>query len=99
MAYCAYARITNEWLITMQKISQDLDQDTLLTRAATARALTEAGFPIAPATLASMASRTGGPPFHQFGGIKALVPWETSLAWARAHLSRRVTCTSEFDAA
>ena len=37
--------------------------DALLTRARTAAALTEVGFPTAPATLATKASRGGGPIF------------------------------------
>ena len=42
-------------------ISTDLD--TLLTRAAVAEALTKAGYPTARATLATRATRGGGPPY------------------------------------
>src|SRR5271170_840274 len=37
--------------------------DALLTRAATAAALTDTGFPVSPATLATQATRGGGPPY------------------------------------
>ena len=85
--------------ITNDGDNMQINQDRMLTREQTARALTEAGYPIAIGTLARKACCGGGPPFHQFGGIKTLYPWGTSLAWARSRLSRRVTCTSEFDAA
>ena len=43
------------------------NSDTRLTRNATAAALTAAGFPIRAATLATKATRGGGPPFQRFG--------------------------------
>ncbi len=61
--------------------------DDLLTRDATAEALTEAGYPIRTATLATMATRSGGPPYAVFNG-KALYRWRTSLAWAESRLTR-----------
>ena len=64
-------------------------QDTLLTREQTARALTEAGFPVSTGTLAAKATRGGGPPFRRFGA-RTLYDWETSLAWAQSRLSRQV---------
>jgi hypothetical protein len=60
-----------------------LHDDTVLRRAATARALTEAGHPIAPATLATMASRGGGPPYRLWGRVP-LYRWGDALAWARS---------------
>jgi hypothetical protein len=71
------------------------NQNTLLTREQTARALSAAGFPVALATLAAKATRGGGPPFRRFG-VRTLCDWGTSLAWAEARLSRQVTRTSEF---
>jgi hypothetical protein len=71
--------------------------DALLTREQTARALTEAGFPVAMATLATKATRGGGPPFRLFGR-KPLYPWGTSLAWAQGRLSPQFASTSELDA-
>jgi hypothetical protein len=41
--------------------------DALLTRERVADALTEAGFPTSPKTLATKASRGGGPPYRKFG--------------------------------
>ena len=41
-----------------------IDPDKWLTRRDTAAALTEAGFPVAEATLATKATRGGGPPYR-----------------------------------
>jgi hypothetical protein len=60
--------------------------DALLGRKETAAALTEAGFPIAAATLTTMACRGGGPPYRLFGP-RALYRWGDSLDWARLRLS------------
>jgi len=43
------------------------DPDARLTRDAAAKALMEAGFPVRKATLATLASRGGGPPFRKLG--------------------------------
>jgi hypothetical protein len=45
------------------------DPNTLLRRKAMAKALQEAGFPVAEATLATKATRGGGPPFQSFGRV------------------------------
>jgi hypothetical protein len=45
------------------------DRNTLLTRDATAAALTESGYPTSPKTLATKASRGGGPSFRHFGPV------------------------------
>jgi len=73
------------------------DLDTLLTRVGCAAALTEAGFPISPETLATKATRGGGPPFRKFGP-RALYPWGLALAWAQSRLGPVVSSTSELDA-
>jgi hypothetical protein len=52
--------------------------EALLTRKQTAAALTEAGFKTAPATLASKATRGGGPPYRLFGRVP-LYRWANSL--------------------
>jgi hypothetical protein len=75
-----------------------LDEDTLLGRADAARTLTEAGFRISSATLATKATRGGGPPYRLFGG-RPLYRWGDALAWARGRLSEPVTNTSEATAA
>jgi hypothetical protein len=73
---------------------RDLPPETLLRRSAFAAALTEVGFPIATATLATKAVRGGGPPFQYFGRIP-LYPWGAGLDWARGRLSKLVSNTSE----
>jgi hypothetical protein len=70
--------------------------DTLLTREQAARALTEAGYPVATATLATKATRGGGPPFQLFGR-RPLYRWGDSLAWALGRLSPQIGSTSELD--
>jgi hypothetical protein len=72
--------------------------ETLLSRSATAEALTEAGFPISSTTLATKAVRGGGPPFRKFGRVP-LYCWSDALAWARSRLSPLVNSTSELDSA
>jgi len=73
------------------------DPDDLLRRHALAQALTEAGFPTAPATLATKATRGGGPPFRLYGRIP-LYRWGDALAWAQSRLSAPRQSTSEGDA-
>jgi hypothetical protein len=80
------------------RVPLNLVDETLLTRACTAAALTEAGFPVSPATLATKATRGGGPPYQLFGR-KPLYRWGAALAWARSRLSKPVTSTSEATAA
>jgi hypothetical protein len=63
-----------------------LDLDTVLTRDQAALALTEAGFPVRSATLATKACRGGGPVFKLFGA-RPLYRWGDALGWAQARLS------------
>ena len=72
--------------------------DALLTRDRVAEALTEAGFPIKAKTLATKATRGGGPPFSKFGP-RDLDRWGLALAWAKARLTAARHSTSEHDAA
>lgn len=76
-------------------IPQDLN--SLLTRDATAAALTESGFPVSPKTLATKASRGGGPRFRHFGP-RVLYRWGDALDWAEKRLSPVIGSTSEEDA-
>lgn len=71
--------------------------DTFLTREQTVAALKAVGFPIERATLATMATRGGGPPFQKFGRVP-LYRWRAVLAWAQAKLSAPRGSTSEADA-
>jgi hypothetical protein len=73
------------------------DLDALLTRVDCAAALSEAGFPTSPKTLATKASRGGGPPFRRWGS-KPLYPWGSSLSWAMERLGPPMRSTSEADA-
>jgi hypothetical protein len=72
--------------------------DARLTRNDIAAALTAAGFPIRPATLATKATRGGGPPFQRFGS-RPLYRWADALRWAESRLSPPISTTSELDAA
>ncbi|MGO9432559.1 hypothetical protein [Rhodoblastus sp.] len=68
--------------------------DARLTRQELAKALTEAGYPISHSTLASMATRGGGPLFQHWGS-KPIYAWAEAVAWAEARISRPVTTTAE----
>ena len=72
------------------------DPDTMLNRRATAAALTQAGYTTAAATLATLASRGGGPQFRKYGRIP-LYRWADALAWAQARLGPVVSSTAELD--
>jgi hypothetical protein len=74
------------------------DRDTLLTRDATAAALTANGYPTSPKTLATKASRGGGPRFRHFGP-RVLYRWGDALDWAEKRPSPVIGSTSEEDAA
>ena len=78
-------------------VIDNLTLDALLQRKLTAEALTKCGFEISEATLATMACRGGGPPFHKFGR-KPLYRWGDALAWAKSRLSAPIRSTSELDA-
>jgi hypothetical protein len=74
------------------------DPEALLTRDTTAKALTAVGYPVKPATLATKASRGGGPRFRRFG-TRPLYRWGDALAWAQSLLGPPMCSTSEVDAA
>jgi hypothetical protein len=73
------------------------DPDARLTRDAAADALTKAGFPVRKATLATLASRGGGPPYRKFG-TRPIYRWGDLVSWAHARLGPVVSSTSEADA-
>lgn len=73
------------------------DPNTLLRRRPCATALTEAGFQTSAATLATKATRGGGPPFRRFGRVP-LYRWGDALEWANSLLSAPMRSTSEADA-
>src|SRR5688572_19038016 len=72
--------------------------DALLTRSQTAAALTECGYPVKASTLATWASRGGGPVYRIFG-VRPLYRWGDALDWAQQRLSAPRRNTSEADAA
>ena len=72
--------------------------DSLLTRDAVPTALAEIGYPTSTASLATMATRGGGPPFRKFGR-RVLYRWGDLLAWAEDRCSAPRCTTSEEDAA
>jgi hypothetical protein len=73
-----------------------IDRDTLLRRRDLAQALTDNGYPTAPATLASWATRGGGPPYRMWGRIP-LYCWGDALAWAERRLTEPRSSSSEAD--
>lgn len=72
----------------------DAIRSPFLRRGELARALSERGFPVSKATLETMATRGGGPPFRRFG--RAVVySLEDGLAWAEGRMSAPVRSTAE----
>ncbi len=67
--------------------------DTLLTRDAVAVALTEAGYPVSAATLATKATRGGGPEYQLFNR-RPLYRWGKALSWAESRLSKPMSSSS-----
>ncbi len=74
------------------------DLDALLTRDGVAVALSAVGYPVTSPTLATKATRGGGPPYRKFGN-RPLYRWGDALDWARGRLSKPVTSSSELEAA
>jgi hypothetical protein len=70
--------------------------DALLRRKQTADALTEAGYPTSEKTLATMASRGGGPPYSRYGRYP-IHRWGDALSWAQARLRPARRSTSEHE--
>jgi len=72
--------------------------EALLTRSQTADALVKAGFPITAKTLATKASRGGGPPYSLFGP-RPLHRWRDALVWALSRMTPPRRSSSEGDSA
>jgi hypothetical protein len=68
--------------------------DPLLDRRAIAEALTALGFKTKESTLASMATRGGGPPFLKYGQ-RVVYKWSDALSWAHSRLAGPINSTSE----
>jgi hypothetical protein len=78
--------------------SPKISPSALLRREPCAEALTEAGFPISGKTLATMATRGGGPPYRKFGRT-VLYMWSDVLAWAETRLTAPRHSSSEVSGA
>jgi hypothetical protein len=78
----------------MQNEYSPVQPSTLLRRTECAAALTEAGYPISAKTLATMATRGGGPPYRTFGRT-VLYKWSEAIGWAEGRLSPPRHTTSE----
>jgi hypothetical protein len=70
--------------------------EALLTRSQTAESLEKAGFPVSSKTLATKASRGGGPPYSLFGP-RPLYSWRNALVWAHSRLTPPRRSSSEGD--
>ncbi len=68
--------------------------DALLSRQQLAAALTAAGFKVAKQTLATKATRGGGPPFRSFGR-RPLYRWGDALAWVESRTTPPKMSTSD----
>jgi hypothetical protein len=64
------------------------DRSARLRRAAAAQALTAAGYPITCATLATLASRGGGPRYRVFGRVVDY-SWSDLVEWAEGRVEHR----------
>ena len=77
---------------------ETLSPDSRLRRCEAADALTQAGFPITPGTLANLACQGGGPPFSKWGKIPIYI-WGITLAWAKARATPMLANTAAHRAA
>ena len=69
--------------------AQDGANARVLTRTEAAKVLTESGFPTSPDTLASLASRGGGPPFRKYGRLP-LYTTKDLLDWAETRMGPKM---------
>lgn len=71
-----------------------VNSDQLMTREQVAAALTAAGFPTKAKTLATKATRGGGPPYRLYSA-RVLYRWGDALEWANSKLTPVVHNTAE----
>ena len=71
-----------------------IDLEARLDRKQSAAALTAHGFKTSEATLATLASRGGGPVFSKFGP-RDVYRWADLLSWAQGRLTGPVNSTSQ----
>lgn len=72
----------------------DLELDAIINRVRAAEELTRLGYPTSKASLATLASRGGGPPYRIYSKT-AIYTWREVLEWARARCSAPRRSTSE----
>ena len=84
--------------IVGETIKPDIIDDVKawLPRGPAAAALKDSGYPISSETLATMASRGGGPQFFKWGS-RVLYRRADLLEWAESRLSEPIRSTSELD--
>lgn len=70
------------------------DQNRRLRRREAAKFLTDEGYPVAPGTLAKLASIGGGPEFESFGRLPLYRP-DNLLAWAQSRSTGPRRSTSD----
>jgi hypothetical protein len=73
------------------------DDDRPLRRQELADYLTSKGYRISAATLATLVTRGGGPPFSYWGRLPIYSP-KDALTWAKARAGDPVTSTAEWRA-
>ena len=72
----------------------DADQNRRLRRREAAKFLTNEGYPVAPSTLAKLASIGGGPEFESFGRLPLYRP-DALLFWAKSRSTGPRRSTSD----
>jgi hypothetical protein len=75
----------------------EFSPESMFTRDRGAAALSDLGYPVTKATLATLASRGGGPLYRRFGK-RVLYRWSDLVAWAEARCTASRSSTSEADA-
>lgn len=74
-----------------------IPEDRLMTRPEYCATLEqETGIKVSPATLATKATRGGGPPYVKVGA-RAMIRWGDGLAWAKSRVSKPRASTAEAD--
>jgi hypothetical protein len=71
-----------------------LDENAWLSRIDVAAALKSKGYPVTASTLATQATRGGGPPYRKFGH-SVQYNWGEALKWAQQRASPALCTSSE----
>jgi hypothetical protein len=76
----------------------EIDPQARLNRKQCSAALSARGFPVVEATLATLASRGGGPRFSKFGP-RCVYVWRDVISWAQSRLRSLPVAQSRHDGA